>query len=142
MRGAILCFMEPVAEPIPSLRPGVTVWVARGIWLVIALFAVVLFTRYRTIPHVFLIIAIVAWWRWPRLRLAKVAGLVLATFVALELYLPFDVSMIDRSGPPSIRRLQMGLPAPEVVEQARSDDSVVLGGCMALGNEPRWILVW
>jgi len=124
-----------------QLRPTPGVWLARGLWLVVALAVAVLFTSYRTIPDLFVVIAIIVWFRVPRFRRAWFPGVVLVVFVALELLLPFDVSMLNRPGGPSIRTLQMGMPSPALDARAEAD-GIELGGCVVRGNEPRWILVW
>jgi hypothetical protein len=127
-----------VADDNVPLRPTARMWVVRGLWFVIGAAMVLLFSRYRTIPHVFALSSIVAWRISKTLRTVWFATAVLIGFLALEFYLPFDISMVSRPGGPAIRQLKMGLfksPRPE------ADDSEH-GGCMSFGNEPRWILVW
>ena len=130
-----------LAEEELRLRPTAGTWVARGLWVLIAIAMLLLFTRYRTIPDLFVLGSFAAWRLTKRLHRAWFVAVVLFGFLALEFGLPFDVSMLNRPGAPSIRTLQMGLPSKELAERAEAD-GIELGGCLVIGNEPRWIVVW
>ena len=59
----------------------------------------------------------------------------------LTTLLPVDVSLHNAPGPPRFVPLEMGLPAPEMMEAATRGE-VMLGGCMVTGYEARWVWVW
>ena len=121
--------------------PKTALVVRNAIWGVTLIASAVLFTRFRTIPDVFLVVALVAWWRRPTLRRWPLALVALVGFLALEFALPFDVSMVSRPGGPRVVRLLMGKPSAEAIARAEAGE-FVLGGCALLGNEPGWMLVW
>jgi hypothetical protein len=66
-----------------------------------------------------------------------VSGLI----VAFLLVSPVEVSSVQRSGPPGVVALEMGLPGPRLKERAKRGE-VVLGGCIVGGLEPRWVVIW
>src|SRR5262249_30712317 len=103
--------------------------------------------RYRTILDLVMLASITAWRLWPRVRKPRVAAGLLVGFLALEFLMPFDISLVNRPGAPSIRSLQMGLQEPRAaviheLEAAAPGRAAEVGGCVVVGNEPRWILVW
>ena len=55
--------------------------------------------------------------------------------------LPADVSFETRPGPPRLVPAAHGLPDPELQEKARRGE-VILGGCLATGYGPAWVVVW
>jgi len=61
--------------------------------------------------------------------------------VVVFFWFPFDVSIIRRPGPPRIVPLVMGLPPRDTAARGGRGE-VVLGGCVASGLEPRYVLVW
>jgi hypothetical protein len=111
------------------------------LWFLIALAFLLSLTRYRPLPDIFLFAFIFLWFRKPQLHRARILLLLLACFLSMELFLPFDVSILYWPGRPRIVRLVMGLPTVETAQHARRDE-VALGGCIVSGNEPRWILIW
>jgi hypothetical protein len=130
------------AVEVPELRTFRSRRVAvAAVWTLIALAALVLWTPYRTIPYLFLVLAIAAWWLGPRLRRTGTALAILVGFLALQFFVPFDVSLVGRPGPPGVVRLIMGLPTHHARAAAERGE-IELGGCMVRGNEPRWVLVW
>jgi len=96
---------------------------------------------FRILPDLFLLACGVAWYRQPQIRRASIATMFLAAFLLMEFFLPFDVSFIYLPGKPKVIPLIMGLPRKETVQRAQRGE-VALGGCIVMGNEPRWILVW
>ena len=96
---------------------------------------------FRLLPDLFLLVSAIVWFRRPHIRRARVAAMFLAAFLLMEFYLPFDVSILYRPGRPRVLPLVMGLPRKETVQQAQRGE-LALGGCIVMGNEPRWILVW
>jgi hypothetical protein len=64
-------------------------------------------------------------------------------FVAflIAVFLPIDITLKNYPGPPRFVPLIMGTPREnDVAKEERGE--VVLGGCILMGNEPRWVLVW
>jgi hypothetical protein len=111
------------------------------LWIVTLLVAVVLFSRLRTLPHLFLLAAFVAWCAADRLRRAATVAVIAVVFVGLELFLPFDVSLIDAPGGMKVARVVSGKPTEEALAAAERGE-VVLDGCLVSGTEPRRVLVW
>jgi hypothetical protein len=111
------------------------------LWVVTFLLAIVSFSRLRTLPDLFLVAAFVAWCAADRLRRTATVAVVAVVFVCLEIFLPFDVSLIDGPGGVKVARVAMGKPGPESMAAAERGE-IVLGGCVVLGMEPRWVLVW
>lgn len=71
----------------------------------------------------------------------RAGSVVVVWFLFLTVCLsPADISFRSRRGPPKFVPLEMGLIVGLSEEQERGD--VVLGGCLATGYEPRWLLVW
>jgi hypothetical protein len=70
-------------------------------------------------------------------RLLLVSGLVFAVVTCS----PIDVTYLAVPGKLRVVPFVRGLPGPALREQARRGE-VVLGGCLASGLEPRWLLVW
>jgi uncharacterized membrane protein YphA (DoxX/SURF4 family) len=61
-------------------------------------------------------------------------------FMAITIQ-PFDVRFLDFPGPPKFVPYIIGYPTGESVAKA-SRGEVILGGCLASGFEPKWVLVW
>jgi len=111
------------------------------LWFLIGLAFLVSLTRYRLLPDFFLFASIFFWFRKPQLRRARFLALLLASFLSMQFFLPFDISILYWPGRPHIVRLVMGLPTVETAQRARRGE-VALGGCIVSGNEPSWILIW
>ena len=111
------------------------------LWILIALGFLFCLSPFRLLPDVFLLICLTLWFRRHHLRRAWFAGSVLALFLLMEFALPFDVSVLYWPGRPRIVPLVMGLPRQATFQRAQRHEAV-LGGCIVMGNEPRWILVW
>ena len=111
------------------------------VWTVTFLLALVLFTSLRALPPLFLVGAFVAWCTVDRLRRTRVALLFALLFLGLELFLPFDVSLIDAPGGMKVARVVRGKPSEEALAAAARGE-VVLSGCLVSGTEPRRVLVW
>ena len=111
------------------------------LWIATFLLALVLLSRLRTLPHLFLLAAFVAWCAADRLRRASVVALIAAVFLALQFLLPFDVSLIDVPGGMKVARVVNGKPTEEALAAAERGE-VVLEGCLVSGMEPRRVLVW
>jgi hypothetical protein len=54
---------------------------------------------------------------------------------------PFDISFETRPGPPRIVRVIYGKPTRKAIEMAKRGE-VMLGGCVVIGFEPEWVLIW
>jgi hypothetical protein len=111
------------------------------LWIATFLVAIVLFSRLRTLPHLFLVSAFVAWCSVARLRRAAVVAVIAVVFLGLAIFLPFDVSTIDGPGGVKVARVVSGKPTEEALAAAERGE-VVLGGCLVRGIEPRRVLVW
>jgi hypothetical protein len=85
------------------------------------------------------IILSACWLRHMPARRYALCGL-LALFIAAP-FNPYDISFMVRPGRPHFVRLVMGLPGPELVREAR-EGKVLLGGCVVMGFEPRYVWVW
>jgi len=107
------------------------------LWVFTALGFLFLLSPYRLLPDLFLLACVILWRKNPRFRSARSAALILTMFLVMEFWLPFDFSLVYRPGFPRILPLVMGFGSgrPEGGE-------TVGGGCIVMGNEPRWILVW
>ena len=129
----------PIAvNDIPAVRPRTVL--ARVVWAIGLALYVLFFTRYRTIPLLFLAITGVGWLRCQRLRRTGVAIFVLVGFLALEFASPFDISTLRGVGGPRIVRVVFGKTDGLNAAAARGD--VLLAGCLVTGIPPRWIVVW
>jgi hypothetical protein len=73
-----------------------------------------------------------------RARRATIFSGLACTCLALS---PVEVSAMTRAGHPGIVPLVMGLPGPALLERAGRGE-VILGGCIATGLEPRWVVIW
>ena len=111
------------------------------LWIATFLLAIVSFSTLRTLPDVFLLAAFIAWCAVGRLRRTATVAVIAVVFVCLEVFLPFDVSLIDAPGGMKVARVVSGKPGPEAIAAAARGE-VVLGGCLVRGIEPRRVLVW
>ena len=127
-------------EDVPDVRVRGPRW-SMVLWIATFLAAIVLFSRLRTLPHLFLVAGFVAWCSVDRLRRAAVVAVIAVVFLGLEIFLPFDVSTIDGPGGMKVARVVSGKPTEEALAAAQRGD-VVLGGCLVRGIEPRRVLVW
>jgi hypothetical protein len=80
---------------------------------------------------------LVAWVFEGKRRAAILAGLAVLGLA----FSPFEVSLATRRGLPGVVPLRMGLPGPVLRDKARKGE-VVLGGCIASGLEPWWVVIW
>ncbi len=111
------------------------------LWVLVALGFLFCLSPFRLLPDVFLLVCLTLWYKRRHLRRAWFAASVLTLFLLMEFALPFDVSVFYWPGRPRIVPLGMGLPNQATVQRAQRHE-VALGGCIVMGNEPRWILVW
>jgi len=111
------------------------------LWILIALGFLFCLSPFRLLPDVFLVICLTFWYRKHHLRRAWFAASVLTLFLLMEFGMPFDVSVFYWPGRPRVVQLIMGRPKKEKIESAQRRE-VALGGCIVMGNEPRWILIW
>lgn len=56
--------------------------------------------------------------------------------------LPADVSFRSRPGAPRLVRVVRGNPDRALVERAQREELILEGGCLAVGYQPVWVLVW
>ena len=98
-------------------------------------------TPFRLLPDIFLLAFVILCIRKPHLRRPRTFAMVFTAFLLMEACLPFDISMIYWPGRPRIVPLVMGRPKMETLLRAQRRE-VALGGCIVIGNEPRWILIW
>jgi hypothetical protein len=111
------------------------------LWFLTGLAFIFTLAPWRLLPDIFLLAFVILWIRRPHLRKAKMLAMVFTAFLLMEAYLPFDISMFYWPGKPRVVQLVMGLPKKETVQRAQRGE-VALGGCIVMGNEPRWILIW
>lgn len=140
MSSSVPALVSAPGDGLPDARVRGPRW-SMFLWIAIFLAAVVLFSRLRTLPHLFLVSAFVAWCSIARLRRAAVVVLVAVVFLGLEVFLPFDVSTIDGPGGVKVARVVSGKPTEEALAAAARGE-VVLGGCLVRGIEPRQVMVW
>lgn len=127
-------------EDVPDVRVRGPRW-SMVLWIATFLAAIVLFSRLRTLPHLFLVAGFIAWCSVERLRRAAIVAVIAVVFLGLEIFLPFDVSTIDGPGGMKVARVVSGKPTEEALAAAGRGE-VVLGGCLVRGIEPRRVLVW
>ena len=124
-----------------SLRARLENFSSSVLWLFIALSFFYCLSLYRLLPNLFLLACVILWLKDRKVRRDHYAALFLSVFLAMQFWLPVDISLLYRPGQPRIFPLVMGLPTEVTARQGRRGE-VVLGGCIVRGNEPRWILVW
>jgi hypothetical protein len=122
------------------VRSPVRLIVARVLWVLAAIVVLLLHSRFRLLPDVWLIACVVAWWIRPRLRRVWLPLVALAGWFLVHAS-PYDVSWQTAPGGPRFMRLVMGYPAQETISAAERGE-LILGGCVVGVFEPRWILVW
>ena len=67
-------------------------------------------------------------------------AVVLVGFLFCSL-LPVDISFIVRPGLPKVLPIYYGKPAKPLRDRAAKGE-VVIGGCLARGYDPLWVIVW
>lgn len=111
------------------------------LWFLAGLAFIFTLAPYRLLPDIFLLAFVILWKRKAHIRRARMLAMVFTAFLLMEAYLPFDISVVYWPGKPRVVQLVMGRPTKETFERAQKRE-IALGGCIVMGNEPRWILVW
>ena len=121
----------------PTLRRRRLAQIGHAVVLLVASFALFESGRVLTLALSLVALVVVCVQDWNRPRVLAPLWLALVG----SAFLPFDVSLENRPGPPRFVPLVMGLVLHRDVEAIYGKE-YVMGSCVSTGREPKWVLVW